>query len=116
MRKSILFVCIIFLLVFFSSQVLTGSNLKLLRIHVATDSKKVLLFNMDDLNQILSDADAGGVSGNLEFADLSGTILATLGKIKNGKVKWSGKAKGTSLQVKFKKEVYPAVREKINPK
>ena len=118
MKKSFFLFIIIGFLFASSFQTHPQGNLKLLRID-AQDSKgnRYLLFNLDDLNNIISASNLQGVSGNIEFVDLMGNVLAILGNIKDGSIKWDHRTvNGTSLQVKFKKSAFPAILEKVKQK
>jgi hypothetical protein len=117
MKKSI-FLTVLVLSIFLFSHQITGTNgLKLLKIEEPKRGKNKLDFHLDHVKAIVEDFNLEGVSANIEFTDLAGTVLATLGKVKNSSIKWNHKiVKGTILQVKFDKSNYPIVLEKVKEK
>jgi len=116
MKKSI-FLTVLFLNIFFlSTQITTADCLKLLKIEEPKGKNK-LNFSVEDVKAIVDGFNLEGVSADIEFADLSGTVLASLGKIKNRTIDWSCKVvKGTFLEVKFDKSQYAVVLEKVKEK
>ncbi len=112
MRK-VSFVLIVIFTAFF---MLSGSQLKLLEIKEPTGGKgkNTLLVNLTHVEAILKDFQLEKISGAVELANQNMEIVATLGKVKKGNLKWSHKTvEGHYLQVKFKKNHYPAVKEKV---
>lgn len=113
MKKLVLFFIIVLL---FSSQAVTAMDLKLLRVEIPSEKYK-LLFNLSDLEKILNDLELKNMTGNIKFADDTGNVLALLGKVGGGKIKWDQKViNEKSLEVKFDKEVYPLIVAKIQEK
>lgn len=88
MKKHFLFIIIIVFL--FSTQFLTGEGLKLLKIEESGDREK-LLFNLTDVEAIVADFDTGDLMVYIEFADMQDKVVARLGRIKKGKIKWGHK-------------------------
>lgn len=114
MKKIIFFV--IFAL-FLSTPALTAGNLKLLNIDIPKDKNK-LYFSLDDLQKIIDEMDVEKEDmAVIRFTDFSGIVLAELGKMKKGKIKWNFKVQDNKfLKVKFKKDVYAIVAEKVKAK
>jgi len=116
MKKLILFVIIV---LFFTSQAFTQSDLKFLKIEAPADqrAKNRLLLSVEDIEKILGEVLREEINANIKFTDLYGNVLETLGKIKNGKIKWDHKVVGeTSLLVKFKKSDYSMILDKVKEK
>jgi hypothetical protein len=119
MKKSIIAIGVsIFLFTLFAfpafSQV---SGAKLLKIETPTSGKNKLLFNLDHLEKIVEAFNLKENSAAIELTDMDGVVLAVLGKIKKGKVKWSHKVvDGKSLLVKFNKDEYQLVLGKVKEK
>ncbi len=113
MKKLVLFFIIVLLV---SAQVATAMDLKLLRVEIPTEKNK-LLFNLENLEKILSELNLQDMSGNIKFADNAGNVLAVLGKVKSGKIKWEQKVVNEKfLEVKFGKDDYPLLVGKIQEK
>lgn len=113
MKKLVLFFIIGFL---FSTQAATAIDLKLLRAEIPTEKNK-LLFSLSDLEKILGELNLQDMSGNIKFADNAGNVLAELGKVKNGKMKWEQKVVNEKfLEVKLGKDDYPSIVSKIREK
>jgi hypothetical protein len=117
MKKSIFLTVLVLSIFLFSTQI-TGTNcLKLLKIEEPGKGKNKLDFHLEHVKAIVEGFNLEGVSADIEFTDLAGTVLATLGKVKDRSIKWSHKVvKGTILQVKFDKANYPLVLEKVKEK
>lgn len=116
MKKRVLFAIIV---LFFTTQAFTQTNLKFLKIEVPTEkkAKNRLLFNVENIEKILRDVLSQDVTANIKFTDLYGNILATLGRMKNGKIKWDHKVVDeTSILVKLKKSDYSMVLDKVKEK
>lgn len=114
MKKIIFFV--IFAL-FLSTLTLTAGNLKLLNVEIPKEKNK-LYFDLDDLQQIIDEMKIEKVDmAVIKFTDFSGIELVELGKVKKGKIKWNFKTRENKfLKVKFKKDVYAIVAEKVKAK
>jgi hypothetical protein len=113
MKKLVLFFMIGLLV---STQAVTAMDLKLLRVEIPAEKNK-LLFNLENLEKILGELDLQDMSGNIKFADNEGNVLAILGKVKNGKIKWEQKVLNEKfLEVKLGKDDYPVVVGKIQEK
>jgi hypothetical protein len=114
MKKLVLFIIII---LFISAQGFSQSNLKFLKIETPTGLKKAknrLLFNLADIKSMLGELKLDDLSANIKFTDLYGNVLATLGEIKSGKIRWDHKViDEKSLLVKFKKSDYEMVLDKV---
>jgi hypothetical protein len=116
MKKLILFIIIV---LFFSVHAFSQGNLKFLKIEVPTEgkTKNRLLFDLEDIKKMLDELKLEELSANINFTDLGGYSLATLGKIKKGKIDWSHKiVDEKSLLVKFKKDDYSMVIDKVKEK
>lgn len=115
MRKStLIFFCCIILL---SSAVAASDCLKLLKIQEPDQkAKNKLALNMGHLKDIVTGFNLGNVSAVIDLVDQDENVLATLGKLKKGQIKWSHKADGSSMLVKFKKTFYESVLTRINEK
>ena len=116
MKKPILFIIIV---LFFSVHAFSQGNLKFLKIEVPTEgkTKNRLLFDLEDIKKMLGGLKLEELSANINFTDLGGYSLATLGKIKKGKIDWSHKiVDEKSLLVKFKKDDYSMVLDKVKEK
>lgn len=117
MKKSIFLTVFILSIFFISTQIIASNCLKLLKIEEPGKGKNKLDFHLEHVKAIVEDFNLEGVSADIEFTDMAGTVLATLGKVKNRNIKWSHKVvKGTVLQVKFDKTNYPMVLEKVKEK
>ncbi|MCP4146395.1 MAG: hypothetical protein GY757_01470 [bacterium] len=113
MKKIIAFIIIALCLTPFA---FTQDSLKLLRLDIPAKGKTKLTVNMEDLNKILGVFDLKEKTANIELNDTDGNVLATLGKIKKGTIKWGHKSQNETLLVKFKKNIYKAILEKIKAK
>ena len=78
--------------------------------------KRIVQMNVESLKKIFHDFKFEDVRAVIEFADSSGMVLAKLGKVKKGNIKWIQKMEGDMLNVKFKKQDYPSVLEKVTKK
>lgn len=117
MKKSIFLTVLVLSIFLFSTQITATDCLKLLKIEEPKKGKNKLDFHLEHVKAIVEDFNLEGVTADIEFSDLEGIVLATLGKVKNGSIKWSHKVvKGTILQVKFDKSNYPMVLEKVKEK
>ena len=117
MKKQILPVVFsIIILTLAAASNLAGSTFKLLKIE-ESKSKNKLLFHLPHLEEMLSDLKSPDISADIEFTDLDGNPLATLGSIKKGSIKWGHKIiDGESLLVKFNKSDYPGIVAKLKEK
>ena len=111
---------IIFLIIFaffLSTLTLTAGSLKLLNIQIPNDKNK-LYFSLDDLQTIIDEMKVEDEDmAVIKFTDFSGIVLADLGKMKKGKIKWNFKTEGDKfLKVKFKGDIYDIVAEKVKAK
>ncbi|MCK5058875.1 MAG: hypothetical protein KAT34_19665, partial [Candidatus Aminicenantes bacterium] len=116
MKRQLLLPVIIILL--FSTQFLTGDSLKLLKIE-ETGEREKLSFDLRDVEAMVAGFDTGNLTVNIEFADMQDKVLARLGKLKKGKIKWVHKVESKKkMLVKFDKADFPGVLQKIreNPK
>jgi hypothetical protein len=116
MKRQLLLPVIIILL--FSTQFLTGDSLKLLKIE-ETGEKEKLSFDLRDVEAMVAGFDTGNLTVYIEFADMQDKVLARLGKLKKGKIKWVHKVESKKkMLVKFDKADFPGVLQKIreNPK
>jgi hypothetical protein len=117
MKKSIFLTVLVLSIFLFSTGIAATDCLKLLKIEEPGKGKNKLNFHLEHVKAIVEGFNLEGVSADIEFTDLAGTVLATLGKVKDRSIKWSHKVvKGTFLQVKFGKSNYPMVLEKVNEK
>jgi hypothetical protein len=117
MKKSIFLTVLVLSIFLFSTQITATDCLKLLKIEEPGKGKNKLNFHLEHAKAIVEGFNLEGVTADIEFTDLAGTVLATLGKVKDGSIKWSHKVvKGTFLQVKFDKSNYPMVLEKVKEK
>jgi hypothetical protein len=117
MKKSIFLTVLVLSIFLFSTRITATDCLKLLKIEEPGKGKNKLNFYLEHARAIVQGFNLEGVSADIEFTDLEGTVLATLGKVKDGSIKWSHKlVKGTFLQVKFSKSHYPIVLEKVKEK
>ncbi|MDQ1352422.1 MAG: hypothetical protein QG657_2728, partial [Acidobacteriota bacterium] len=113
MKKVILFFIIVLL---FSTQAATAVDLKLMRVEIPTEKNK-LLFNLPDLEKILGELNLQDMSGNIKFTDDTGNVLAILGKVKSGKIKWEQKVVNEKfLEVKLGKDEYPTILASVQEK
>lgn len=111
MKKMLLFPLIIVFL--FSTQFLTGDNLKLLKIEETGDREK-LLFDLKDVEALVAGFDTGDMAVFIEFADMQDKVLARLGRLKKGKIKWGHKTESKEkMLVKFAGADFPSVLEKV---
>jgi len=116
MKKQLLLPIIIIIL--FSTQFLTGDSLKLLKIEESGESEK-LSFDLKDVETMVAGFDTSDLTVYLEFADMQDKVLARLGKLKKGKIKWIHKMESKKkMLVKFDKADFPTVLQKVreNPK
>lgn len=117
MKKSIFLTVLVISIFLFSTQITAANCLKLLKIEEPSKGKNKLDFQLEHIKAIVEDFNLEGVTADIEFTDLAGTVLATLGKVKDRSINWSHKVvKGTILQVKFDKTNYPIVLEKVKEK
>jgi hypothetical protein len=117
MKKPIFLTVLVLSIFLFSTRITATDCLKLLKIEEPAKGKNKLNFYLDHVKTIVEDFNLEGVSADIEFTDLVGTVLATLGKVRDGGIKWSHKVvKGTFLLVKFDKSNYPMVLEKVKEK
>jgi hypothetical protein len=117
MKKSIFLTVLVLSIFLFSTRITATDCLKLLKIEEPGKGKNKLDFRLEHVKAIVEGFNLEGVTADIEFTDLEGTVLATLGKVKDGSIKWSHKVvKGTFLQVKFDKSNYPMVLEKVKEK
>lgn len=117
MKKLSLHSIITFILILTAlSGFLSAGNLKLLRIE-DTGEREKLVFNITDIEAITAGFDTTGLSVFIEFADMNDKVLAHLGKLKDGKIKWihSMDSKEKML-VKFDKIDFPGVVQSIREK
>jgi hypothetical protein len=116
MKRQLLLPIIIIIL--FSTQFLTGDSLKLLKIEESGD-RETLLFDLKDVENMVSGFDTGELTVYLEFADMQDKVLARLGKLSKGKIKWIHKMESKEkMAVKFDSADFPTVLQKVreNPK
>jgi hypothetical protein len=117
MKKLFFVMGLIIFLFSFSS--LAEEPLKLLRIKdppEAVKGKNTLLVNVKDAETIVGDfkLKEQEFSGFIELADMNSKPLAKLARVKKGELKWSHKIHDNQfLVVKFNKEDYPVMLEKI---
>lgn len=118
MKKQILPVVFIIIFILSAASILAEGNFKLVKIEEPPGgSKNKLLFHLEHIKEIVSGLDSQDISADIQFTDLDGLPLATLGTIKKGQVKWGHKViDGKSLLVKFKKSDFPVIRSKIKEK
>lgn len=94
--------------------------LKLLKIEeppAAVKGKNTLVVNVKNAEAIIGDfkLKEQEFSGFIELADMNGKPLAKLAKVKKGELKWNHKIfEDQYLVVKFNKDDYPVLLEKIN--
>lgn len=112
MRKTFLLVMTIFIL----CSTLPGDQLKLLEIKENPGKKNSLLVNLTHAKAITEHFDMTDISGFIELADLEGVPIAKLGKVKKGKIKWSGQTPDGYLKVKVVKSYFPAVLSQVKNK
>jgi hypothetical protein len=111
MKKMLLIPIIIVFL--FSTQFLTGGSLKLLRIEESKDREK-LFFDLNDVEVLVAGFDTGDMDVFIEFADMQDKVLARLGKLRKGKIKWGHKVEAkVKVAVKFDGADFPAVLKKL---
>jgi len=108
-------VCIMFIFLF-SIRIVEANCLKLLKVQEPDKGKYKLNLHLDNLKAIIEGFNLEGIDSDIEFIDQGGNVLATLGKVKNGNIKWEKVVDNTYLQVKFDKDGYKAVLEKIKEK
>ncbi|UCH95315.1 MAG: hypothetical protein JSV88_00330 [Candidatus Aminicenantes bacterium] len=117
MRKSIFLIVFVLGIFLLSTQINAQGCLKLLKIEEPARGKNRLNLMVEHAKAIVAAFNLEGVSADIQFADLEGNVLATLGKVKNGSIKWDHKiVDGTFLQVKFKKSHYAMILEKVKEK
>jgi hypothetical protein len=117
MKKSIFLTVWLLSIFLFSTSIAAADCFKLLKIEEPAKGKNQLNFYVEHVKAIVEGFNLEGVSADIEFTDLEGTGLATLGKVKDSKIEWSGKVvKGIFLEVKFDKSTYPLVLEKVKEK
>jgi hypothetical protein len=117
MKKSIFLTVLVLSIFLFSAQITAADCLKLLKIEEPAKGKNKLNFYVEYVKAIVEGFNLEGVSADIEFTDLEGTVLATLGKVKDSKIEWIEKVvKGTFLEVKFDKSQYSMVLEKVKEK
>ena len=116
MKKSIFLTVLVLSIFLFPAQLTAADCLKLLKIEEPKGKNKLNL-SVEHVKAIVEGFNLEGVSADIEFTDLAGNVLATLGKIKDRTIDWSQKVvKGTFLEVKFDKSQYPLVLEKVKEK
>jgi hypothetical protein len=116
MKKSIFLTVLVLSIFLFSAQLTASDCLKFLKIEEPKGKNK-LNFSVEHVKAIVEGFNLEGVSADIEFTDLDGNVLATLGKIKDRTIDWSQKVvKGTFLEVKFDKSQYSMVLEKVKEK
>jgi hypothetical protein len=117
MKKSVFLVVLLSGIFWFSTSITAADCLKLLKIEEPAKGKNKLNFYVEHVKAIVEGFNLEGVSADIEFTDLEGTVLATLGKVKDSKIEWIEKVvKGTFLEVKFDKSQYSMVLEKVKEK
>ncbi|MCP5050893.1 MAG: hypothetical protein GY940_27255 [bacterium] len=115
MTKKILSVNLIILFIFLTaSYVFPQETIRVLKISEPSDkAKNKLLFNFPHLKKIVEEFNLGKDTADIELTDLSGMVLAELGRNKKGTVKWKGKVKGDQLLVKIKKDKFDEVVSRV---
>jgi hypothetical protein len=117
MKKSIFLTVWLLSIFLVSAPIAAADCFKLLKIEEPAKGKNQLNFYVEHVKAIVEGFNLEGVSADIEFTDLEGTVLAILGKVKDSKIEWSGKVvKGIFLEVKFDKSTYPLVLEKVKEK
>ena len=117
MKKSIFLTVWLLSIFLFSTSIAAADCFELLKIEEPAKGKNQLNFYVEHVKAIVEGFNLEGVSADIEFTDLEGTVLATLGKVKDSKIEWSGKVvKGIFLEVKFDKSTYTQVLEKVKEK
>ncbi len=115
MKRLFIFSTVLVLLL--SAQVFTSSELQLLQIEEpgkAPGEKNRLEFNMTHVQEMVANFDSGDVLVNIEFADIKDRVLARLGTLKKGKIKWAHKVVDKdSMLVKFSEADFAEVVGKI---
>jgi len=107
---------VIILVLFFALQVFPQKKLRVLKIEgpAGGKGKRILHLNLKHIQDILDTFNLKEGSLRVELADMSGYPYVLLAKVKKGKIKWSHKiSQDQNLMVKFKKNEYLAVQEKL---
>lgn len=113
-KLTLIFFCLVFL---FSSVIVASDCLKLLKIQEPPQkAKNRLMLNMGHLNEIVAGFNLDKVSAVIELVDQDENVLAVLGKIKHGQIKWGHKADASSLLVKFKRPGYENMMARLKEK
>ncbi len=110
----------LFGLFIFSMALLAGENPVFLKIQeppAGTKAKTALMFDLETMKRVVDELAAGQTLGSVEFVDQEANVLASLAKIKNGKIEWTQDIiGGNSLLVKFKKPDYDLLLSKVKEK
>jgi len=112
MKRLTLFSLVFFFLIF--SLESTALDFKLLQIKESGSKRDKLLFNMNHVREIIADFSTD-TTLNIEFANLEDKVLARLGTLKKGEIKWRHKIDETDfLLVGFSGSDFPNVRDRIS--
>jgi hypothetical protein len=116
MKKSILSVVLVGIIFLFTTAITAQDCIKLLKIE-ESPKKDRLLISLEHVKAFVADMDLKEISANIELVDETEKVLETLGKIKNGSIDWSHKIEdGTWLLVKFKKDQYQLILDRVKEK